>query len=145
MGVADNSGIGQRQGLVGGQKIEAVVGKVVRPDHRTIVGIGRRGRQRERGLGSDRCDRGLLRWRQRRSDVVMVGILVSERGEMRADRRTIGQVDIGKGDAAAGVIGMALLVPARSMKPSLVAVIVGMSLVPVTVTVTVNGVVTTPP
>ena len=76
--VIEGGGIGQRQGFAVGEEVEAVVGEVIGPGHRTIAGIGAIGRQRERRL--DGGDSSLLLCRQPGEVRIQgcVAVLVSE-------------------------------------------------------------------
>ena len=56
MTVIDGGGVGQRQDLADGQKIELAVGDVVGPARRTVIGIARRLHHRQRHV--HRGDRG---------------------------------------------------------------------------------------
>ena len=104
MAVIDGGGVGQHQSLLVSEEVELVVGEVIGPSHRTIIGIAAGRRQRQ--VGMDRRDRRQLLACQGQADVGMQRVLIGERSEIRADRRAIRQVDVGKGDGPAGVIGV---------------------------------------
>ena len=98
MAVVDGRDVGQRQRLADREEVELAVGDVVRPGRRAVVGIGPR-RQRQCCLKG-----GLLRRRQRQHGDA-VGRLVAVARERRGDDRPVAEVDVGKGDAAAGMVG----------------------------------------
>ena len=102
MAVIDGSSVGKRQLVARGEKVEFVIGDVIRPSHCAVVGVGARRRQRQRGF--DRSDVRLLLHCQRRSDVVVGCVLISERREGRGHHRTIDQVGIGERHRAAGMV-----------------------------------------
>ena len=96
--VVDLRDIGQRQRFAGGNKVKGAVDDAVGPGHRTGVLVGGVGDQDK--IGFHRRDVGKLLRVQRRGDVVVLGVLVGKRTELRLHRRRIAGVEVGKPDDA---------------------------------------------
>src|SRR5712664_3002316 len=97
--VVDPRDRGQRQRFAGGDKVEGAVDHTVGPGHRAGVLVAGDGDQEKIGFHSR--DVGELLRVQHLGDVVVLGVLVGKRIELRLHRRRIAGVDVGKSDYAA--------------------------------------------
>ncbi len=97
--VVDLRDIGQRQCFAGGDKVEGAVDHAVGPGHRAGVLVAGVGDQEK--IGFHRRDVGKLLRVQRLGDVVVLGVLVGKRIELRLHRRRIAGVEVGEPDYVA--------------------------------------------